>query len=855
VDGLEAIVVVMGIEQGQLLAAVDPVGSIVDILGLGCMGVSVPLTADPFTSAGVNLAIQFLPLVAKAAKKLSENLSNEETFKVQYAVALQQPIELGAKCKADFDNFLDWDPHYKVFAYAYDAYGLYACGMSTGAEEALKNCNNGTGGDWSPDSGSGSGQGTAKWSGSSAFPPGTTGDVLGGCKIYAESPIDGKLAIVWKEDENRYTSPTVTAEETPDTSSIAELCQQYGRRFIWCGNRYGDVDCDEVLKQQTPSPTVTAEKQPDTSSIAELCQRYGRRFIWGGNRYGDVDCDEVLKQQTPPPTVTAEKARTASTPLGFRDDGAREGHCYVNYGYATSWLSKAPCNQSGGIVVQNNGQLATCQNRRLTPRECYQLIYQYTSSTVTAGKTPARPSDLIVRQFPGNEALEIARLPQDQTLIVERQTADGWSYIKFSNGRHGYVRLTAEKQAEARARQAAIEAKAKQQQLIQAQTALKSLDLYDGKADGFSGPKTNTAINRWLKANGLAEGIALTEALVARMAQQVDDQIARRLAAASAEKESKLAAARAVEQTQLAAAKAENERKLAKARAAEKKQLAAVRAVEQKRLAEQNKVLNALRKEHRHAVAVIIGNRDYAGRTPDVAFAGNDADAVRQFVIDNLGYREGNIIDLRDATLTQLNATFGTADNHKGQLFDYVRAGKSDVVVYYSGHGVPGLRDRKGYLLPVNADPNRAELNGYPLDTLLANLGKIPARSMAVYLDACFSGESAKGTLVQATSGITVQAKIPRASTTMVVVTAARNDQFASWDEDAKHGLFTKHLLAALRGKADGAGFGNGDGKVTLAELKSYLDEEMTYQARRRWSRDQNASIQGDLNTVLATQK
>ncbi len=207
------------------------------------------------------------------------------------------------------------------------------------------------------------------------------------------------------------------------------------------------------------------------------------------------------------------------------------------------------------------------------------------------------------------------------------------------------------------------------------------------------------------------------------------------------------------------------------------------------------------------------------------------------------------------ATLTQLNATFGTTDNHKGQLFDYVRAGKSDVVVYYSGHGVPGLRDRKGYLLPVNADPNRAELNGYPLDTLLANLGKIPARSMAVYLDACFSGESAKGTLVRATSGITVQAKVPNTSTGMVVVTAARSDQFASWDEDAKHGLFTKHLLAALRGKADGAGFGNGDGKVTLAELKSYLDEEMTYQARRRWSRDQNASIQGDLNTVLATQK
>ena len=122
---------------------------------------------------------------------------------------------------------------------------------------------------------------------------------------------------------------------------------------------------------------------------------------------------------------------------------------------------------------------------------------------------------------------------------------------------------------------------------------------------------------------------------------------------------------------------------------------------------------------------------------------------------------------------------------------------------------------------------------------------------MIVYLDACFSGESQKGMLVQATSGITVHAKVPCSSKAMVVVTAAQNDQFASWDEDAKHGLFSKHLLEALRGKADG----EGDGKVTLAKLRTYLDEEMTNWARRRWSRDQNASVRGPGSTVLSTLK
>ncbi len=38
-----------------------------------------------------------------------------------------------------------------------------------------------------------------------------------------------------------------------------------------------------------------------------------------------------------------------------------------------------------------------------------------------------------------------------------------------------------------------------------------------------------------------------------------------------------------------------------------------------------------------------------------------------------------------------------------------------------------------------------------------------------------------------------------------------------------------KIFLEALIGKADQPGFGNGDGNVTLAEVKTYLDEEMTF--------------------------
>ncbi|MDC0400321.1 caspase family protein, partial [Alphaproteobacteria bacterium] len=257
---------------------------------------------------------------------------------------------------------------------------------------------------------------------------------------------------------------------------------------------------------------------------------------------------------------------------------------------------------------------------------------------------------------------------------------------------------------------------------------------------------------------------------------------------------------------------------------------------------------------NRHAVAVIIGNRDYKGKTGDVDFAERDAQAMRDFVVNKLNYREGNIIDLRNATQAELRTTFGSKDMHKGKLYNYVRAGKSDVVVFYSGHGVPGLKDRRGYLLPVDGEPNLAELSAYSIDILLKNLAKIPARSITVFLDACFSGDSPKGMIVRATSGLSVEIKRPKTvDAKMVVITASKDDQFASWDEDAKHGLFTKHIIEGLSGVADSADFqGNGDGKVTVGELKAYLDDEMSYQARRRFNRDQNATVRGNLKTVLS---
>lgn len=254
--------------------------------------------------------------------------------------------------------------------------------------------------------------------------------------------------------------------------------------------------------------------------------------------------------------------------------------------------------------------------------------------------------------------------------------------------------------------------------------------------------------------------------------------------------------------------------------------------------------------ENRDGVAVIIGNKTYKNQqVPAVEYAHRDAEAMKRFVIDVLGYREGNIIDLRDATQAEMISAFGTAQSFEGKAYQFVRPKRSDLFVYYSGHGVPGLKSQQAYLLPSDADPGTAELNGYPIEQLKLNLAKIDARSVTLILDACFSGFSPKGKLVDNASPVFVKVDLHGAES-MTLLTASSGDQVASWDPQAQHGLFTEHLLRAFYGEGPAAQALK-DGRLTLGALKAYLDDEMTYAARRNFNRKQDATVFGRMDDVL----
>ena len=245
---------------------------------------------------------------------------------------------------------------------------------------------------------------------------------------------------------------------------------------------------------------------------------------------------------------------------------------------------------------------------------------------------------------------------------------------------------------------------------------------------------------------------------------------------------------------------------------------------------------------NRDDIAVIIGNANYKKQgkdIPNVNPAYADAEGIKQYFMKAKGIKEGNIIYLKDATGSQLLGVFGNKEDYKGQLFNYIKPNKSNVYVYYAGHGVPSGSKGSAYIVPSDANAQTVTFSGYPLSTLYSNLGKLPAKSVTVILEACFSGSSQAGSLFTKSSPITPTAIAPFIPANVKVIAAGSERQMASWEEDNSHSLFTKYFLKAMNGEGDS----NKDGMVSDEELKEYLSDTMTYYAHRYYGRDQTVQI------------
>ena len=248
------------------------------------------------------------------------------------------------------------------------------------------------------------------------------------------------------------------------------------------------------------------------------------------------------------------------------------------------------------------------------------------------------------------------------------------------------------------------------------------------------------------------------------------------------------------------------------------------------------------------SIAVIIGNKDYE-KTDNVKYAINDALSMKRYIIDVLGYDQTNVFLIKNAKKGDFDTYFGTIENHRGILSTHVKPNKkSDVFIYYSGHGAVGANTKKGFLVPVEADPQRVELGGYSTETFYKNLSYINARSFTIILDSCFSGAKRVSPMKILWSHDKIKLK------NGVLMTSSRGTQYSSWYEEKQHGLFTYFFLKGIQSKK--ADF-NHDHEITLKELFQYVSDRsngVPYYSLRLNNIEQNPTISGqDYNRVLVS--
>ena len=235
------------------------------------------------------------------------------------------------------------------------------------------------------------------------------------------------------------------------------------------------------------------------------------------------------------------------------------------------------------------------------------------------------------------------------------------------------------------------------------------------------------------------------------------------------------------------------------------------------------------------AIAVVIGNRNYQHKDiPVVKFARNDAEIMKQYLIQTMGYKKGNIFFETDVTKSRFEALFGIAGKHRGLVSDYIKPGISDLFIYYSGHGAPDPVDRNRYFLPSDCDPAKISLNGYPLNVFYENIAKLEAKKITIVLDSCFSGGTNSGEyLIKSASPSLIRLSdsfLHKENT--AVIASSESDQISSWYDDKQHGLFTYFFLKALGGVADS----DNNKKLTLKEIYHYVSDRsdgVPYWARR----------------------
>lgn len=233
--------------------------------------------------------------------------------------------------------------------------------------------------------------------------------------------------------------------------------------------------------------------------------------------------------------------------------------------------------------------------------------------------------------------------------------------------------------------------------------------------------------------------------------------------------------------------------------------------------------------KNKNTFAVIIANEQYR-READVPYAQNDGSVFSQYCENVLGIPSSNIHLVLNATLNDINAEVEWAAKVAKTYQD-----EAKIIFYYAGHGIPDESSKSAFLLPVDGQGSNIT-TAMSLDKLYATLGNSGAKTVTVFLDACFSGSKREGGMMASARGIAIKTKSGQPIGNMVVFSAAQGDETAYPDNDQHHGMFTYYLLKKLQ---------ESKGDVSYNELGNYIKTQVSRQSIVQNNKSQTPSVVG----------
>jgi len=221
-----------------------------------------------------------------------------------------------------------------------------------------------------------------------------------------------------------------------------------------------------------------------------------------------------------------------------------------------------------------------------------------------------------------------------------------------------------------------------------------------------------------------------------------------------------------------------------------------------------------------------VGINQYKNSKLNLNYARTDAESFGK-LMDNKHalFKNLELVTLYDADATRPKILAALDDLSN-------KINQEDVFIfYYAGHG--SMVDNRFYFVPTESprlyDASSLSKDAIEASLLQDKLKTIRALKQLIVMDACQSGGSVE---LLATRGAGEEKAIAQLSRSagIHVMASAGSEQFATEFRELGHGLFTYVLIKGLQGEADGA---PKDGKVTIYELKSYIDDQVPELTRK----------------------